>query len=335
MIGLESYPLAVVLLVITMLSWGSWANTQKLVSGDKWPFQLYYWDYSLGIILMALLFGLTIGSMGTVGRGFTDDLLQASLYAILFAVLGGIVFNLANILIVAAIDIAGMAIAFPIGIGIALVEGTIINYIADPTGNAVLIFAGVTLVTIAIIIDAVAYRRLPQQDSGTSAKGILISIVGGLLMGLFFYLVQVSIAFDFSNPEPGKMLPFAAVFIFSIGLFLSNFIWNSWAMAKPFSGGRVKYSQYFSDGNTKRHLVGLLGGGIWCIGMVLSNYTSEVAGDAISYGLGQGATMVAAIWGVFIWKEFKGAPKGTNTLLTLMFMFFLAGLALLIYARVA
>jgi len=274
MIGLESYPLAVILLVITMLSWGSWANTQKLVSGDKWPFQLYYWDYSLGIILMALLFGLTIGSMGTVGRGFTEDLFQASLYAILFAVLGGIVFNLANILIVVAIDIAGMAIAFPIGIGIALVEGTIINYIADPTGNAVLIFAGVTLVTIAIIIDAVAYRRLPQQDSKTSTKGILISIVGGLLMGLFFYLVQVAIAFDFSNPEPGKMLPFAAVFIFSIGLLLSNFIWNTLAMAKPFSGDRVKYSQYFSDGNTKRHLVGLLVGGICCIVMVLSNYTS-------------------------------------------------------------
>lgn len=334
MIGLESYPIAVVLLIITMLSWGSWANTQKLVSGEKWPFQLYYWDYSIGTILMALIFGLTVGSLGDTGRGFTEDLLQASAYAILFAILGGIVFNLANILIVAAIDIAGMAIAFPIGIGIALVEGTVINYIADPTGNPVLIFSGVTLVTLAIILDAVAYRRLPQEDSGTTSKGILISVVGGLLMGLFFYLVQVAITVDFSNPEPGKMMPFAAVFVFSIGLFLSNFAWNSWAMARPFSGERVRYSQYFTDGNVKRHLVGLLGGMIWCIGMVLSNYTSGVAGDAISYGLGQGATMVAAIWGVFIWKEFKDAPKGTNSLLTLMFLFFIVGLGLLVYARV-
>ncbi len=335
MINLTSYPLAVFLLVITMLSWGSWANTQKLVSRNKWPFQLFYWDYSLGIIIMALVFGLTIGSLGTEGRGFIEDIGQASLNAVVFALLGGIVFNLANILIVAAIDIAGMSVAFPVGIGIALVEGTIINYISDPTGNAFLIFMGVSLVTLAIIIDAIAYRRLSGQGKGTSSKGILISVAGGILMGLFFYLVQVAIAKDFTDPEPGKMEPFAAVFIFSIGLFLSNFIWNSWIMAKPFTGEKVKYSQYFTEGNTRLHLVGILGGIIWCIGMSFANYTSGVAGDAISYGLGQGATMVAAIWGVFIWKEFKEAPRGTNILLALMFAFFVTGLGLLIYARIA
>ena len=335
MLVLDSYPIAVLLLVVTMLCWGSWANTQKLVSGDKWPFQLFYWDYSLGIVIMSLAFGLTIGSMGEEGRGFFPDLAQASQQAILFALFGGIVFNLANILIVAAIDIAGMAVAFPIGIGIALVEGTIINFINDPTGDATLIFAGVGLITLAIIIDAIAYRRLPQDGEKTTSKGILISIVGGLLMGLFFYLVQVAMATDFRNPEPGKLEPFAAVFIFSIGLFLSNFLWNSWMMAKPFVGSPVKYKQYFSDGNTRTHLVGILGGLIWCIGMSFAIYTSGVAGDAISYGLGQGATMVAAIWGVFVWKEFKNAPKGTNRLLALMFLFFIAGLGLLIYARVA
>jgi glucose uptake protein len=335
MINLNSYPLAVVLLLITMLSWGSWANTQKLVTRSKWPFQLFYWDYSLGIIIMALVFGLTIGNMGTEGRGFIEDLAQASLNAVVFALLGGIVFNLANILIVAAIDIAGMSVAFPIGIGIALVEGTIINYLSDPTGNAFLIFTGVSLVTLAIIIDAIAYRRLPKQGKVTSTRGIVISIAGGLLMGLFFYLVQVAIAKDFSNPEPGKMEPFAAVFIFSIGLFLSNFIWNSWFMAKPFAGEKVKYSHYFTEGNTRIHIVGILGGIIWCIGMSFANYTSGVAGDAISYGLGQGATMVAAIWGVFIWKEFKEAPIGTNKLLALMFFSFITGLGLLIYARIA
>ncbi len=335
MIVLNSYPLAVFLLVITMLSWGSWANTQKLVSGKKWPFQLFYWDYSLGVILMSLIFGFTVGSLGNEGRGFVEDLGQASLNALVFALLGGVVFNLANILIVAAIDIAGMSVAFPIGIGLALVEGTIINYISDPTGNPVLIFTGVGFVTLAIIIDAIAYRRLPQQGEKTPTKGIVISVIGGLLMGLFFYLVQRSIALDFSNPEPGKMEPFAAVFVFSIGLFLSNFIWNSYIMARPFAGEKVKYADYFKLGNTKIHLVGILGGAIWCIGMSLSNYTSGVAGDAISYGLGQGATMIAAIWGVFVWREFKSAPKGTNPLLALMFIFFFIGLSLLIYARIA
>ena len=259
MIILNSYPLAVFLLVITMLSWGSWANTQKLVSGKKWPFQLFYWDYSLGVILMSLIFGFTVGSLGNEGRGFVEDLGQASLNALVFALLGGVVFNLANILIVAAIDIAGMSVAFPIGIGLALVEGTVINYISDPTGNAFLIFTGVGFVTLAIIIDAIAYRRLPQQGEKTPTKGIVISVIGGLLMGLFFYLVQRSIALDFSNPEPGKMEPFAAVFVFSIGLFISNFIWNSYIMAKPFAGEKVKYSDYFKLGNTKIHLVGILG----------------------------------------------------------------------------
>ena len=335
MVVLYSYPLAVFLLIITMLCWGSWANTQKLISGSEWPFQLFYWDYSIGVILMSLIFGFTIGSLGSEGRTFLEDLGQASTQALLFAFLGGIVFNLANILIVAAIDIAGMAVAFPIGIGIALVEGTIINYMNDPTGNAVLIFTGVAAITTAIIIDAIAYRRLPQQGEKTSSKGIIISVIGGLLMGLFFYLVQVAITTNFSEPEIGKMGPFAAVFVFSIGLFLSNFLWNSYVMARPFAGSPVKYSQYFSKGTPKIHLVGILGGMIWCVGMSFANYTSNVAGDAISYGLGQGATMVAAIWGVFVWKEFKTAPRGTNTLLALMFLFFLIGLGLLIYARIA
>ena len=335
MVVVYSYSLAVFLLIITMLCWGSWANTQKLVSSSSWPFQLFYWDYSVGIILMSLIFGLTLGSLGSEGRTFFEDLGQASFYALLFAFLGGVVFNLANILIVAAIDIAGMAVAFPIGIGIALVEGTIINYINDPTGNPVLIFAGVASISTAIIIDAIAYRRLPQQGNNISSKGIMISIIGGLLMGLFFYLVQVAITTNFSNPEPGKMGPFAAVFIFSIGVFLSNFLWNSYVMARPFSGTPVKYSQYCSEGTFKIHLVGILGGMIWCVGMSFANYTSNVAGDAISYGLGQGATMVAAIWGVFVWKEFRDAPRGTNILLALMFLFFLIGLGLLIYARFA
>ena len=335
MIVLNSYPLAVFLLVITMLSWGSWANTQKLVSGAKWPFQLYYWDYSFGVIIMSLIFGFTLGYLGNEGRSFVEDLGQASANALLFAFLGGVIFNLANILIVAAIDIAGMAVAFPIGIGLALVEGTIINYINDPKGNPVLIFTGVGLIVLAIILDAVAYRRLPKQGEKNFTKGIVISVIGGLLMGLFFYLVQKAMAADFVKPAPGKMEPFAAVFIFSIGLFLSNFIWNTWVMAKPFVGEKVKYSQYFHLGSLKTHLVGILGGMIWCIGMSFANYTTGVAGDAISYGLGQGATMVAAIWGVFVWREFKAAPKGTNPLLVLMFIFFLLGLSFLIYARIA
>jgi len=326
----ESYPIAVVLCVITMLCWGSWANTQKLAS-KEWRFQLFYWDYAIGVLLLSLVFSFTLGSFGPGGRPFLADLGQASGTAIWSALLGGIVFNLSNILLVAAIDIAGMAVAFPIGVGLALVLGVIINYVKLPVGDPVLLVAGVVGVVIAIILDALAYRRLPT-DKQTTTKGILISIAAGVLMGFFFRFVVASMATDFGNPEPGKLTPYTAVFIFSVGLLLSNFVWNSIVMKKPFVGDPVPYRDYFTKGNARLHLVGILGGLIWNVGMSLSIIASGAAGPSISYGLGQGATMIAALWGVFIWKEFKDAPKGTGRVLAMMFVFYIVGLGLIVYA---
>jgi len=333
MVVVESYAVAVIMCIITMLCWGSWANTQKLAS-KKWPFQLFYWDYAIGVLLLSLVLAFSMGSTGTEGRGFLDDLSQAGGKALAFAFIGGVVFNLANILLVAAIDIAGMAVAFPVGIGIALVEGVVINYIAKPEGNPRFLFAGVAAIMLAIIIDAVAYKKLPSQGQKTTGKGIVISIAAGILMGLFYYLVQASMANNFKEPEAGKLGPYAAVVVFSMGLFLSCFIWNMWVMAKPFTGKPVPFRDYFRKGDAKLHLVGILGGVIWSVGMSFNIVASGRAGGAIAYGLGQGATMVAVFWGVFIWKEFKGAPAGTNKLLTIMFISYLVGIALIIYARV-
>lgn len=334
MLVVESYFIAVVMCVITMICWGSWANTQKLAT-KEWPFQLYYWDYAIGVVILALIFALTLGSFGTSGRSFITDLGQATLMALLLAFLGGVIFNLSNILLVAAIDIAGMAVAFPIGVGLALALGVITNYIATPLGNPVILFLGVGLVVIAIIVDAMAYRRLPTQGQKTSGKGIGISIAAGVLMGFFYRFVAASMSTDFASPEVGKLTPYTAVFIFSVGLFLSNFIWNSIVMAKPFVGEPVPFADYFKKGNARLHLIGILGGVIWSIGMAFSIIAAGEAGFAISYGLGQGATMIAALWGVFIWKEFKEAPKGTNSLLTVMFLCYLVGLVLIILARIA
>jgi glucose uptake protein len=316
-----------------MLCWGSWANTQKLAS-KEWRFQLFYWDYCVGVVLLSLLAALTIGSTGSIGRSFVPDLRQAAAAAIGFAFLGGVVFNLANILLVAAIDIAGMSVAFPIGIGIALVEGVIINYILKPAGNPVLLFVGVAGIAVAVVLDALAYKRLASGEQKTTAKGIVISIVAGILMGLFYYLVQRGVAADFMDPEPGKMGPYAAVFIFSLGVFLSSFVWNTLVMAKPFTGEPVPFGDYLKKGNPRLHLIGILGGAIWGVGMSVNNVAAGTAGPAISYGLGQGATMIAALWGVFIWKEFKSAPAGTNKLLALMFVFYLVGLSLVVAAKV-
>ena len=331
MLIIESYTVAVVLLFITMLCWGSWANTQKMAT-KSWPSQLFYWDYTLGIMLISFLLGVTIGSSGEEGRSFFEDMGQASSGALWSAFLGGVVFNLANLLLVAAIDIAGMAVAFPVGIGIALVVGVLVNYVAFPVGDPVLLFGGVALVTIAIVLDAKAYRRL-SNGGAVSSKGLWISVIAGVLMGFYFRFVADSVATDFANPQEGLMTPYSAVFIFSIGVFLSSFLWNTFFMYTPLKGEKVRFREYFTNGSPKLHLIGILGGIIWCFGMSFSMIASEQAGFAISYGLGQGATMVAAAWGVFIWKEFEKAPKGTNKLIYAMFALFIIGLALIVVAR--
>jgi len=333
MIIIESFAVAVVLLFVTMLCWGSWANTQKLAT-KTWPFQLFYWDYVIGIVLCSLILGFTLGSFGEEGRSFTEDLLQAEQNVLLAAFIGGIVFNLANILLVAAIDIAGMAVAFPIGIGLALVIGVVVNYIKYPLGDPLMLFIGVLLVVVAIVLDAKVYRSISKGASKFSTKGIVLSLAAGVLMGFFYRFVADSMSPNFSTPEVGKLTPYSAFFIFSIGILISNFLWNSIVMAKPFSGKPVAYKEYFSKGNLKLHSIGWLGGIIWAIGMSLSLIASEQAGFAISYGLGQGATMVAAIWGVFVWKEFAEASSKTKKYINLMFAFFIVGLMLIIYARI-
>ena len=330
MVIVKLYPLAIVMCIVTMLCWGSWANTQKLTS-QEWPFQLFYWDYAIGVLLLSLVSAFSLGSIGRSGRNFLVDLKQAKWSAIQSALLGGIIFNLSNILLVAAIDIAGMAVAFPIGVGLALVIGVITNYIKLPKGNPVLLFLGVGGVVAAIVFDALAYGQLPSEAK-TTVLGLVISVAAGVLMGFFFRFVVASMATDFDKPQAGRLTPYTAVFFFSVGLLLSNFVWNSIVMAKPFVGDPVPFLNYFTQGTTKLHLVGILGGIIWNVGMSFSIIASGRAGPSISYGLGQGATMVAALWGVFVWREFAAAPKSTNPLLALMFAFYVIGLGLIVWA---
>lgn len=328
MVSVESYPIAVVMCIITMFCWGSWANTQKLADSKEWRFQLFYWDYCIGVLLLTLLFAFTLGSMGSTGRGFLEDLGQASGMALLWAFLGGVVFNLANILLVAAIDIAGMAVAFPVGIGLALVIGVGVNYVNEPGGNPLILFVGVACVMAAIVLDSLAYRKV--SSAKTTTLGITLSIACGVIMAFFFYLVRKSMV---PADESGKLTSYTALVLFGLGLFLSSFVFNVALMLKPLVGDPIALSDYFSKGNFRLHAVGILGGAIWGVGMSFSIIASDAASPAIAYGLGQGATMVAAIWGVFIWREFQGAPAGTNSILALMFVFFFIGLGLLVYAK--
>ncbi len=327
----QSYFLAVVFCFITMLCWGSWGNTQKL-AGKTWRYELFYWDYVIGMVLFTLLLGFTMGSIGDQGRPFVEDLMQASGANILSVIIGGVIFNASNILLSASVSLAGLSVAFPLGVGLALVLGVIINYMGAPKGDPMLLFLGVALIVVAIACNGIASGRMNKggEESSSNRKGIILSMVAGVLMAFFYRFVAKAMDLDnFEQPTPGMLTPYSAIFVFSIGVLLSNFIFNTLVMRRPFVGEPVAYSEYFK-GSFSTHLVGMLGGCIWCLGTAFSYIAAGKAGAAISYALGQGAPMIAAIWGVFIWKEFKGSDKKTDMLLGVMFLFFIAGLALII-----
>lgn len=327
-----NYFLAVLFCIVTMICWGSWANTQKLVQ-EKWRFELFYWDYVIGIFLFSLIGAFTMGSFGESGRSFITDLQQADFTNIQSAFIGGIVFNLANILLTAAISGAGMAVAFPVGIGLALIIGVILNYLLYSKGNPQLLFAGVVLIMLAIIFNAIAYRlQSGSKDKRSVVKWILVSIVAGILMSTFYPFIAASMDLvNFDSPLSGKMTPYTAFVIFACGILISNLLFNTILIRKPLEGEPLSYAEYFK-GKASYHTVGILGGCIWGLGNLFNLIAAGKAGPAVSYGLGQGATLVAALWGVLIWKEFKGSTARVNLLIVAMFLLFLLGIGLLILA---
>jgi glucose uptake protein len=319
----ETYEGALLLMVLSMLCWGSWANTLKLCPGYR--FQLFYWDYAIGLAGGAIFWGLTAGSHGHAGTPFLTDIVQASLSSVLFAFFGGVIFNIANLLLVAAIDVAGLAVAFPVGIGLALIVGAVSSYLVHPAGNPLLLFGGVALVTIAIVLDARAYRQRDAVAKATTTRGIVLSLVAGLLMGTFYPLVATALR---GAPGVAPVGPYAVSLFFAIGVLLSTIPANLLLMAKPLDGKPpVKLSGYW-PAPMRWHAAGVLGGAIWCTGGVANFVASgaHLVGPAVSYSIGQGATMVSACWGVFVWHEFAGAPPAAKRLLLFMFIFFALGL---------
>jgi glucose uptake protein len=319
----ETYTAALCLMILTMLCWGSWANTLKLCPGYR--FQLFYWDYTIGMAVGAFFWGLTAGSMGHAGAPFLQDLEQTTSTPILYAMIGGAIFNVANLLLVAAIDVAGLAVAFPVGIGLALVIGAISNYVIKPEGNPQLLFGGVALVVVAIILDAAAYRKREGAAKTTTARGIVLSLACGILMGCFYPFVARAL-----NGEPGHTAPgpYAITMFFTIGVLLSAIPANLLLMKKPLDGKEPVDGAGYRRAPLGWHLAGVLGGAIWCTGGVANFLASgaHLVGPAVSYSIGQGATMVSACWGVFVWREFAGAPRQAYLLLVLMFLCFLVGL---------
>jgi glucose uptake protein len=331
MVLVQNYALAVFLCFVAMVCWGSWQNTQNLI-GKGWRFELFYWDYSIGILLFALLMAFTFGSFGNQGRSFITDLSQADAGNLLSAAMGGFIWNIGTLLLVASISIAGMSVAFPIGGGIGWTLGILINYIGKPEGNPTLLFGGTAVIILAILVSMQSYRKLADQQKKPSFKGIALALAAGLCIAFFYRFVASSLATDFGPADAGKISSYTAVVFFSIGALISTALVNPVFMARPVEGTPVKISEWVKA-DTRTHLLGMLGGAIWCIGNSVSFMAVGAASPAISYGLSNSAPVVAALWGIFVWKEFKDAPKGTNLLLSLMFAFYLIGLVMIVYSR--
>jgi len=341
----STYSAALLLLVLSMFAWGSWANTQKVAG--KWRFELFYYDYSFGVMLCAIVAAFTFGSLIPRELTFQDNLLIAAKRQMAYAFAGGAVFNLANMLLVAAIAVSGMAVAFPIAIGLALVIGVVLNFSLNPQGNPALLFIGVFLVLAAIVVDAFAYssyldaqallskakapvdaRGKPRVRSrGGAARGLILCIVSGILMGLFYPLVEVG-----RQGDTG-VAPYGLALLFGLGVLLSTLLYVPFFANFPVQGEPIQILEYFK-GTRKQHLLGILGGTIWMVGAIANFAAASTPamvqiGPAISYALGQGATLISALWGLLVWHEFKGADERVKLLLGVMIGLFVLGLGLI------
>jgi glucose uptake protein len=313
--------IALLMMITSAICWGSWANTYKGVKNYR--FELFYWDYAVGIFLISLVLAFTMGSTGHDSSSFLSNVHSADGKNMLSTMVGGAIFNLANLLLVAAIDMAGLAVALPVSIGIALVVGTLLNYILQPKGNLLFLALGVACALVAVVLDGKAFGSLPGARTATR-RSIILCIVSGVLMGLWSPFTT------YGTTRGNALTPYSSVVFLTLGALLSCFVWNLYFMKRPLSGEPVNFSGFF-HGSASGHLLGLFGGIIWGVGTVFNVVAGKSTGFAISYAIGQSAPMVGALWGIFAWKEFNGAGARAKLYLSLMFVFY--ALAILLVAH--
>jgi glucose uptake protein len=339
-----TYPAAVVLLVFALLCLGSWANTQKL--SGKWRFELYYYDYAIGAALFGLAAAFTLGSLNSQELTFQDNLLIASRRAMAYGFGAGMVFNLANMLLLGAMQVSGMSVAFPIAFGLALAIGAVSTYVLNPMSNAILLFAGAILTMIAVVtlafahvahLDAQRQTKTPLRPDPRAPRpprppspgvGIVLSLVSGILMSLYAPLS------DAAREGETALSSYSAVLLFGGGILLSTFLYTPFFLNFPVQGRPVQLWDYLK-GTKKQHLWGFLGGILWMAG-TLAAYSAasgpKQPGVVVSFALSQAVPMAAVLWGLLAWREFQGATVRVKMLLMAMLVLYAAGIAVVAIA---
>jgi glucose uptake protein len=322
----STFAAALLMTVLSTVCWGSFANTYK--GTRNYRFELYYWDYAVGIFLIALVLAFTMGSFAGGPTAFLANLHAADPINLLYASIGGFVFNIANTLLIAGIEIVGLAIAFPISIGIALVEGVVMSYALQPKGNLTLLSLGVLMAVVAVILVGKSYAALHAGRSQISRRGVIVCVTSGLLMGVFAPFVTRAMT------RGHTLTPYTTAVMLTLGAFICCFFFNSVLMRKPIVGTPVAAADFFRA-PLRNHALGLLGGAIWGTGTVFNFVAASFVGVAISYAIGQASPMVACLWGVFVWKEFRGAPPKAKAYLAAMFSAYVLALVLIARAYAA
>jgi glucose uptake protein len=338
----QTHVAVLLLTILSLFCWGSWANSYKLAG--KWRYELYYFDFAAGVVVAAFLYALTVGNLGYDSFSFMDDLMHAGKRQWLYGFMGGVIFNLGNMILMSAISVAGMAVAFPVGIGVATILGISLAYAAQSTGNPALLFAGCVLIAGAVVAAALAYRlhailrheelakagKAASTRRPSSIKGIVLALVSGLLLGSFFPLVDKAREGDLG------LGPYAVAAVFAMGVFLSTFVFNVFLMNLPVEGEPLEVLDIFRS-TPREHLLGVVGGALWCTGLVTSLLAASAPAEAhlatvAGYLLARGFPLIAALWGILLWKEFKGSDLRVKTLVVFMFLLFAGGLLVIFQA---
>jgi glucose uptake protein len=337
------------LLVISAFCWGSWANTFKVIK--TWRFEYFYYDFTAGILLTTVIAAFTLGSMNSQDLTFQDNFLLASFRKMAWALASGLVFNLGNIFLLAATAVSGMSVAFPIALGIALVADAIWDFAYNPQASILLLFSGVFLVTIGIVMNILAYlwrqderasaaqtplqadprsRNAPKRQANLAPRGVILAIVGGLALGAFFPMLSEATA-----GETG-VSPYGVAVLISGAVFVSTLLFVPFFLFFPVLGEPGQIRGYFG-GDTRQHAVGILGGALLGGGLLAGLLAAGAPrvmqpGRIAEYALDHTALLIAAVWGLLVWREFKGSSHRVRMMVVAMLVLLVAGVGMVAVA---